>query len=211
MKFKELLELIETPANPLSRSTLFLIYRLKLVGVFVTLIPFCENLKITQSSTYKDAAPLEVTLTPLMPVRVPTAPLAPAPLIESPRRVTVRNGSLALTAMLIITPVVPLARIEPKVPVPSSVIDLVTVTAPKPPGSRQSISPLMNVLEIAPAKVLQGAVRLQGLTSSPTPETQVLVAWALASEHSAKVKQRTTNIRTNLLIVGAPYRSQVKL
>jgi hypothetical protein len=36
------------------------------------------------------------------------------------------------------------------------------------------------VFEMAPAKVLQGAVRLQGLTSSPTPETQVRVAWALA-------------------------------
>jgi len=32
---------------------------------------------------------------------------------------------------------------------------------------------------MAPAKVLQGAVRLQGLASSPTPDTQVLV-WAFA-------------------------------
>ena len=55
-------------------------------------------------------------------------------------------------------------------------IDLVMVTAPKPPGSRQSISPPAAVLEIAPAKVLQGAVRLHGLASSPTPETQVRVA-----------------------------------
>src|ERR1700709_2622713 len=60
------------------------------------------------------------------------------------------------------------------------VIDLVMVTVPMPPGSRQLISPAVAVLEIAPAKVLQGAVRLQGLTSSPTPETQVRVAWALA-------------------------------
>src|ERR1051325_9010391 len=60
------------------------------------------------------------------------------------------------------------------------VIDLTTVTAPKPPGSRQLISPPAAVLEMAPAKVLQGAVRLHGLTSSPTPETQVRVAWALA-------------------------------
>src|SRR5258708_38366046 len=60
------------------------------------------------------------------------------------------------------------------------VIDLVMVNAPKPPGSRQSIWPLVNVLEIAPAKVLHGAVRLHGLASSPTPETQVRVAWALA-------------------------------
>src|SRR5581483_4272720 len=58
------------------------------------------------------------------------------------------------------------------------VIDLVMVTAPKPPGSRHSISPAGAVLEIAPAKVLQGAVRLHGLASSPTPETQVRVAWA---------------------------------
>src|SRR5439155_16718496 len=62
----------------------------------------------------------------------------------------------------------------------SMVIDLVIVTAPKPPGSRTLISPLAAVLEIAPANVLQGAVRLHGLASSPTPETQVRVAWAWA-------------------------------
>src|SRR6476469_557319 len=62
------------------------------------------------------------------------------------------------------------------------VIDFPMVTAPKPPGSRQLISPPAAVLEIAPAKVLHGAVRLQGLTSSPTPETQVRVAWASAGD-----------------------------
>src|SRR5689334_10551701 len=36
------------------------------------------------------------------------------------------------------------------------------------------------VLEIAPAHVLQGAVRLHGFTSSPTPDTHVRVAWAEA-------------------------------
>jgi hypothetical protein len=35
-------------------------------------------------------------------------------------------------------------------------------------------------LEIAPAKVLQGAVRLHGSASLPTPDTHVRVAWALA-------------------------------
>src|SRR5687768_6946633 len=60
------------------------------------------------------------------------------------------------------------------------VIDLVIVTAPKPPGSRQLISPPAAVLVRAPAKVLHGAVRLHGLTSSPTPETQVRVACAEA-------------------------------
>src|SRR4030095_8731495 len=36
----------------------------------------------------------------------------------------------------------------------------------------------MAVLEIAPANVLHGAVRLHGLTSSPTPDTHVRVACA---------------------------------
>ena len=58
------------------------------------------------------------------------------------------------------------------------VISLEIVTAPKPPESRQLISPLAAVFEIAPENVLQGAVRLHGLTSSPTPEIQVLVAYA---------------------------------
>src|SRR5687767_7332538 len=60
------------------------------------------------------------------------------------------------------------------------VIDLVMLSAPKPPGSRTLISPPVAVFEIAPAKVLHGAVRLHGLASSPTPETQVRVAWPKA-------------------------------
>src|SRR5204862_2366948 len=59
-------------------------------------------------------------------------------------------------------------------------IDFVIVTAPNPPGSSTLISPFAAVFEIAPAKVLHGAVRLHGLASSPTPETQVRVAWACA-------------------------------
>jgi hypothetical protein len=58
------------------------------------------------------------------------------------------------------------------------VMALVIVSAPKPPGSRTLISPPAAVLLIAPAKVLHGAVRLQGFASSPTPETQVRVACA---------------------------------
>src|SRR4051794_20156157 len=54
------------------------------------------------------------------------------------------------------------------------------VTPPNPPGSRQLISPPLAVFEIAPANVLHGAVRLHGLTSSPTPDTHVRVAWAEA-------------------------------
>src|SRR6266700_2905028 len=60
------------------------------------------------------------------------------------------------------------------------VIDFVMVTVPKPPGSMQLISPFTAVFEIAPAKVLHGAVRLHGLASSPTPDTQVRLACALA-------------------------------
>src|SRR5882762_9174776 len=79
------------------------------------------------------------------------------------------------------TPVVRAASMPPACPAPPSiVIDLVIVTAPKPPGSRASISPPAAVFEIAPAKVLQGAVRLHGLASSPTPDTQVRVACASA-------------------------------
>src|ERR1700687_2550166 len=57
-------------------------------------------------------------------------------------------------------------------------IDLVMVTAPKPPGSSTLISPPAAVFEMAPANVLHGAVREHGLASSPTPDTQVRVACA---------------------------------
>src|ERR1700754_3122844 len=96
------------------------------------------------------------------------------PLIERPRSAT------TALAPFTITPFVNAPRMPPNVPVQSRVIDLVMVTAPMPPGSRQLISPPTAVLEIAPAKVLHGAVRLHGLASSPTPETQVRVAWACA-------------------------------
>ena len=66
------------------------------------------------------------------------------------------------------------------------VIDLVIVTAPKPPGSRPLISPPAAVFEMAPANVLHGAVRLHGLASSPTPDTQVRVACA-----EARVAEKT--------------------
>src|SRR6266851_2522230 len=80
---------------------------------------------------------------------------------------------------------------------------LVIVTCPKPPGSRQSISPLVAVFEMAPAKVLQGAVRLHGLASSPTPDTQVRVACAWATDAKANVKiaiASALRVNRNLLI-----------
>src|SRR3984957_6632214 len=88
--------------------------------------------------------------------------------------------TLSVVAALIVTPGVPDTRIDPSVALQLSVIDLVMVMPPNPPGSRQLISPAAAVFEIAPAKVLHGAVRLHGLASSPTPETQVRVAWAWA-------------------------------
>jgi hypothetical protein len=81
----------------------------------------------------------------------------------------------------------------PIVPVQSSVIDFVTVTEPKPPGSRQLISPFVAVFEIAPANVLHGAVRLHGFASSPTPETHVRVAWAFATAETNNKKLAHTS------------------
>jgi hypothetical protein len=99
-----------------------------------------------------------------------------------------KSVTTSVAAALIMIPFTREARIEAKVPEPSSVIDLVIVTAPKPPGSRASISPQAAVFEIAPAHVLHGAVRLQGLASSPTPDTQVREACAWAIDANATMK-----------------------
>src|SRR5207248_11654656 len=115
--------------------------------------------------------------------------------------VMVVGGAVVLS--LTLTALGELARIEPKPEpnVPSMVRVLVIVTAPKPPGSRQSISPPAAVFEIAPAKVLQGAVRLQGLTSSPTPDTHVRVACAWASVLQAKQTTNTASVLNNNFIL----------
>src|SRR5262245_64232844 len=98
--------------------------------------------------------------------------------MERPRSRTCLSVSVA-DVMLMTTPVEAAGtRIEPWVSSQSMVIDFAMVTLPKPPGSRQLISPLTAVFEIAPANVLHGAVRLHGLASSPTPDTQVRVACA---------------------------------
>src|SRR5580692_8126774 len=96
----------------------------------------------------------------------------------------------SVAAALMFMPFEPEARMEATwPPPPSSVIALVIVSVPKPPGSSASISPPADVLEMAPAKVLHGAVRLQGLASSPTPEIQVRVACACAGA----IAKPTTN------------------
>src|SRR5213083_2963092 len=123
---------------------------------------------------------------------MPMRPL-PAPLMSRLRRIT--TAPEAFTLM----PLVPAASIPERPVMPSIVIDLVMVTEPKPPGSSASISPAAAVLEIAPAKVLQGAVRLHGLASSPTPETHVRVAWAWATggkEQTAEITEATAAKRT---------------
>src|SRR2546421_10567450 len=100
-----------------------------------------------------------------------------SPSRSSPRSTTVSEALGTLTTI----PLRALVSTPASKPSEEMVIDLVIVTAPKPPGSRALISPPVAVLEIAPAKVLQGAVRLHGFASSPTPETQVRVACACAS------------------------------
>src|SRR3954470_12309550 len=90
-------------------------------------------------------------------------------------------------------PFVPGAEIPPSTPTQMIASALVIVTEPKPPGSRQLISPPAAVFEMAPANVLHGAVRLHGLTSSPTPETHVLVACALAGAATMAASRKANN------------------
>src|SRR5204862_26658 len=126
---------------------------------------------------------------------MPRMPLQ-APFMETPRMV-ITSVAVALT----MTAVVRDARIPAKVPVPSMVIDLVIVTAPKPPGSSTEISPQAAVFEIAPAKVLQGAVRLQGFASSPTTETQLRVAWAWANAEKPTTRAAVERKRAILDVI----------
>lgn len=89
-----------------------------------------------------------------------------------------------------ITPLTDDDNMDDETSVQSIVIDFVIVTAPKPPGSMQLISPFVAVFEIVPANVLHGAVRLHGFASSPTPDTHVRVAWA--SEITENTKRMAT-------------------
>src|ERR1700730_5677734 len=116
----------------------------------------------------------EIKLIPLVPALAELLPLPSRPSNRTLRMVTTSVGWAA-----IVIPLVPATRVEATwPPPPSRVIDLVMVKPPKPPGSSASISPPLAVFEMAPAQVLHGAVRLHGLTSSPTPETHVRVACA---------------------------------
>src|SRR5437870_26807 len=168
------------------------------------MVSFTETLNVPLPAVRLISIPSEFVPFPLKPkiwqlsmytVRADKILMASKP-VPPPWNEMLRRWTMAVWLLsLMITPFVLEARIEAKPApyVPSRVIDLVIVTAPKPPGSMASISPLIAVLEIAPAKVLQGAVRLQGLTSSPTPDTQVRVAWAWTADATVSAKITTIN------------------
>jgi hypothetical protein len=119
-------------------------------------------------------------MTPPPTMRMPITPVSAPLKLMLRRRTVLRTSAAAKLSKATLMPLLPLLRIEANTSWQSMVIDLVMVTAPKPPGSRQLISPFTAVLTMAPAKVLHGAVRLQGSASLPTPETQVRVLWACA-------------------------------
>ena len=129
--------------------------------------------------------------------RMPLTPmLGPLPSMRMLRRTTFRPVPDVMFTMI---PLTPEERMLASVPFPSSVIGFVMVTAPNPPGSSASMMPPEAVFEIAPAHVLHGAVRLHGLTSSPTPETHVRVAWPCAANAATKI-MRTKKPRRNLVV-----------
>src|SRR5262249_40119003 len=164
------------------RITVFLTDRNELVAWFADIsIPLVAQLLMKQSSTTSE--PPVMNLTASNPV--------PSPSNVSPRSTTFEPAGAEITI-----PFVPVAS-TPAIQHPSIEMDFVIVTAPNPPGSSTSISPPVAVLEIAPANVLHGAVRLHGLASSPTPDTHVLVACACASENAAS----TTAIAARLQII----------
>src|SRR4051812_6705100 len=107
--------------------------------------------------------PLEMAI-PMLP--------PPAPLSE---RLRMTTRSAAPAVILIAVP--PPALMPARLPSPLIVIALVIRTDPYAPESTTEISPPAAVLEMAPAKVLQGEVRLHGKPSSPFDATHVRV-WA---------------------------------
>src|SRR6185369_7459168 len=111
----------------------------------------------------------------------PPVMLIPRNPVSTPENLRLRSRTDFLVSVpaklskAIETPLVAVLVVPAKTSWQSIWIDLVMVTVPKDPGSRQLISPFTLVLEIAPANVLQGAVRLHGNVSSPTPDTHVLL------------------------------------
>src|SRR5437773_381567 len=170
---------IRPPPTGLSPVVLLVICvcEMRTVGLACAVIP-CPLVAVTASGRFSCVPPVALPSGKTLPaamIRTPMMP-EPAPLIVRPRSVT------WMPAPLMMMPVVPAARMPAVVLFPSMVIDFVIVTAPKPPGSSASISPPAAVFEMAPAKVLHGAVRLHGFASSPTPDTHVRVCACTVEE-----------------------------
>ena len=128
---------------------------------------------------------------------IPFVPV-PSPSISRPLSVTSSPAGV-----LMMMPLVPETSTPASNPSELMVMGLVMVTPPNPPGSSTLISPLGAVFEIAPANVLHGAVRLQGLASSPTPDTQVRVACACAGvayNTPTRTVARIAEFKTRLLM-----------
>src|SRR5260370_10175029 len=106
----------------------------------------------------------------------------------------------------------PVATIPANDSPPFMVRDLSIITTPKPPASRTSISPPGLVVVRGTAKVLHGLVRLQGLASSPTAETQVRFTVALIAQRGARKnpnKATHLGIHFCLFIMNTPFRSRL--
>src|SRR5947209_1337872 len=133
-------------------------------------------------------------ITPLPVMETAFKPV-PRPSISIPFRVTLivvpAGGAMTMAF-------VPETSTLPSVFSQLMVMPLVMVTAPKPPGSVQLISPSAAVFEIAPANVLQGAVRLHGSISLPTPETHVREAWAWLGAAYAQNAKAVQKMAANL-------------
>src|SRR5882757_8162955 len=152
---------------------------------------------MTQFCTVNDAPVLN---------KIPLVPI-PAPSIVSPRRVT-----LSLAPALIVMAGIAEPLRTPATPTPSlmMLIALVMVTALNPPGSSTSISPPAAVLSCAPWKVRHGCVRVQGLASLPSPDTQVR---PLSAEAGAACRPSASRdaVKTDavILVIVALYGSVI--
>src|SRR4249920_1110234 len=100
---------------------------------------------IRQSST--STVPAAMTAPPVM--RIPFAPVSTPLKLMLRRRTVLRTSAALKLSNGMFTPLVPLLRIEAKTSWQSMVIDVVMVTAPKPPGSRQLISPFSVEVHVA--------------------------------------------------------------
>src|SRR5262249_2520668 len=133
------------PKFPLLRTIVLETWSWLPATVGVNLIPESVKLSMVQFSTV--TLPPVLTRTPLNPV--------PSLWTRSRRRITVWVGwGPGRTMRLVRETRTPAAKLQEEM-----VFGLVIGPAPKPRGSRTLIPPPMAVFEIAPAKVLHGAVR----------------------------------------------------